>query len=606
MPTAHRSARRRVRTLVAVAAVVAVGAATSGDAPRVEADNAHFIEYTTTTPGPLGSVTFIGDSVGIGAGRFAPRLSDHLEMLGWGPIRFHAVDGKRTGYPPGWPDYFNAVPLIDQWQAAGWDSDTWIINLGANDSGYCSRDVACAKASIMLVVDAIGPGRRIWWPKITRLYTYRHQADAWNAALDQVAAERPDFFTWDWPAEMAAHPDAYGSWDGTHLYPDGYRRRSLVMADVFTRTVARATRTGPDAPLPSPAAPPGELVIDRPVRVLDTRSDPPGRLRAGATIAVDLSARVPDGATAVALNLTAVRPSSGGYLTARPCADDDGEPATSSLNHSGRTRAAPTVVALSEDAHVCITTSTATDLIVDLQGAVVPPDASTDGLRLDPLATPRRLLDTRRSGRAPVLTVAVPGGHTAAVVNLTVARATSPGYAAAGPCLGEASGDDEPSNVNFGPGDTIAAAAFVPLDDDGTFCITTSAPADVVVDLTGTLAADGSLAFVPARPGRVLDTRDGHGGWSPVHGAGDVLDVLAAPPGAGAMTGTVTIVRPAQRGFVTAAPCGSDAESSSVNAAAGDTVANGVTVGLDGNQRLCLTASATGHTLLDVTGWWVP
>ena len=60
--------------------------------------------------------------------------------------------------PPGWPDYFNAVPLIDEWQAAGWDSDTWILNLGANDSGYCSADVACARPAIMLVVDAIGPG----------------------------------------------------------------------------------------------------------------------------------------------------------------------------------------------------------------------------------------------------------------------------------------------------------------------------------------------------------------------------------------------------------------------------------------------------------------
>lgn len=223
-----------------------------------------------------------------------------------------------------------------------------------------------------------------------------------------------------------------------------------------------------------------------------------------------------------------------------------------------------------------------------------------------PLATPRRLLDTRRTGRANVLTVRVPGGHTAAAVNLTVTRAAAAGYLAAGPCRGEASGDDETSNVNFGAGDTIAAAAFVPLGDDDTFCVITTASADVIVDLTGTLADDGALAFVPARPGRVLDTRDGHGGWGPVHGVGDVLDVRAAPPGASAMTGTVTIVRPAQRGFVSAAPCGTEPEVSTVNAAPVDVVANSVTVGLDASQRVCLTASATGHTLLDVTGWWVP
>ena len=42
------------------------------------------------------------------------------------------------------------------------------INLGANDSGICRGDVACAKAAILHLVDAIGPGHRIWWPKTER------------------------------------------------------------------------------------------------------------------------------------------------------------------------------------------------------------------------------------------------------------------------------------------------------------------------------------------------------------------------------------------------------------------------------------------------------
>ena len=590
---------------LAIAVVTAVVTVTTGSRPAT-ADDIHFIEYTTTTPGPLGSVTFIGDSVGIGAGRFAPRLSDHLEALGWGPIRFHGVDGKRTGYPPGWPDHFNAVPLIDQWQASGWDSDTWIINLGANDSGFCGRDVACARASIMLVVDAIGPGHRIWWPKITRLYTYQHQADAWNTALDQVAAERPDFSTWDWPAEMRAHPDVYGSWDGTHLYPDGYRRRSLVMARAFTDAVARATRTGPDAPLPASVGPRSELLLDVPIRVLDTRVDPPGRLAAGSTVTVDLSGHVPTTATAVAIGLTAVRPVAEGYLAAFPCDGSGGPSETSSLNHGVRTRAAPSVVPLADDHTICVSTRSATDLIVDLQAVFVGEGTDAAALRLDPLPGPRRLLDTRRTGRAAVLRVEVPGGPAAAAVNLTIARPDEPGHLSTGPCAAGATGEDDPSNLNFAPGDALAASAFVALDGAGTFCITTSVPVDVIVDLAGTLGTDGSLAFVPAAPARLLDTRTGLGGWSPIHGNADVIDIRAAPPAARAMTGTVTIVRPRTRGFLTTTPCGGPTASSSVNAATGDVVANGVTVGLDDAQRLCITAAHVGHTLVDVTGWWLP
>src|SRR5690606_17019858 len=127
---------------------------------------------------------------------------------------------------------------------------------------------------------------RIWWPKITRFYTQQHQADAWNAALDRVAAQRADVSTWDWPAEMRAHPDAYGSWDNTHLYPDGYLRRSAVMAQAFTAAVAVAARVGDAVPPPAAAGAPGEVVALEPSRVADTRVDEPGRLGRDDTLTV--------------------------------------------------------------------------------------------------------------------------------------------------------------------------------------------------------------------------------------------------------------------------------------------------------------------------------
>jgi hypothetical protein len=598
----RRRRRRRSRLLVA-ALSVPFGVASPGEVPRASAtESLHVVERTVGAPGPLGSVTFIGDSVGIGAGRFHPSLDDHLLAMGWGPIRFHAVDGKRTGYPPGWPDHFNAVPSIDQWQAAGWDSDTWIINLGANDSGYCGSDVACAEAAIMHVVDAIGPGHRIWWPKITRFYTLQHQADAWNAALDRVAARRDDVWTWDWPAEMRAHPDLYGSWDNTHLYPDGYLRRSAVMAQAFTAAVAVAGRVGPPESPPAPAGGPGALVPLTPVRLLDTRTDEPGRLVGGATVAIGVGERVPAGSTAVIVNVAAVDPAGPGYVRAHAC--DRPPPSSSFVNVVDRTRAASTIVPVSSSREICLTPSVTTDLVVDVQAAIGPASV-TGGVRLTPLEQPERLLDTRRTGRSRVAVLEVPEGVEAAALNLTVTGADEPGYVAAHPCGGPV---PQVSNVNIWPGDTAAAGAVIRAGADRTICVRSSASVDVIVDLTGVFRADGELVFVPAATKRMLDTRDGTGGWAPVHGAGQRLDVVVAPADARAVTATLTIVRPAAPSYLSAVPCDAPpgpARTSSVNAAAGDVVANSVTVAVSAGE-VCVDALATGQTVLDVAGWWVP
>lgn len=567
--------------------------------PATAVESVHFVERTIGTDGPLGSVTFIGDSVGIGAGRFHPSLDDHLLALGWGPVRFHAVDGKRTGYPPGWPDYFNAVPMIDEWQAAGWDSDAWIINLGANDSGYCGSDVACARASIMLVVDAIGPGHTIWWPKITRFYTLQHQADAWNVALDQIAAERDDFHTWDWPAEMGAHPDVYGSWDNTHLYPDGYRHRSAVMAHAFTAAVTTGRRVGGDETLPDPSGRPLGVVALEPRRAIDTRTEGGVRLAPGVPRQIALDRLIPASAQAVAVNVAMVDPSGPGFVTASACGATPGDTAT--VNSVGRTRAAGAIVALGDERTVCVTASVATDVIVDVQAAFVPA-SSAAALRLAPLVAPTRLVDTRHTGRAEVLALATPAGAEMVAVNITVTGADEPAFVTAYPCA-----DEVPlvSNVNVLPGDTNAGAAFVTVGEGGAICVRSSASADVIVDLTATLDSDADLVYVPVAPTRMLDTRDATGGWAPMHGAGQMLDVGVAPQDARAVSATLAIVQPLGPSFLTAAPCGADTTTSSINAAAGDVVANGLTVGVTAG-RLCVTSRTAAHTVVDVNGWWVP
>ena len=453
----------------------------------------------------------------------------------------------------------------------------------------------------MLVVDAIGPGHRIWWPKITRFPLLRFQADAWNAALDQIDAERDDVWAWDWPAEMSSDPDVYASYDNTHLYPDGYRRRSLVMADAFTAAVATARRVGGDVALPAVAGEPSAVLALAPARVLDTRTAPSGRLAAGRTVTVDLADDVPATATAVAVNLAMVAPSAPGFLAAHPC---DARPAdTSNVNSTGPTRASGAIVPVSDSRTLCVTASVATDVVVDLQAAMVP-TGSPGAAGLAPVTPPARLVDTRETGRASTLDLDVPVGAAMVAVNITATGAEAPGFVTAYPC-----GGDLPvvSNVNVAPGETNAGAGFVRVGASNSICVFSSASTDVIVDLTGTFTVGTGLGYVPVSPSRMVDTRTGVGGWAPVHGAGQTLDVGVAAAGVGAVSGTLTLVTPTAPSFVAATPCGapdaSPAATSSINALAGDVVANAVTVGVT-DGRLCLTARAAGHTLFDVTGWW--
>lgn len=571
-------------TALAAALIVAVGPTSRPVDAQVLAR-----DIVIAQPGPLGAVTVIGDSVLLGAAYYSPTLPDHLAAQGWGPIRFRAGVGYQAG--PGNRDT-TAAWWINAWRASGWDAPNVIVNLGANDSGICRTNLVCARTRILDVVAAVGPGHRIWWPQITRAADTRAYANTWNEALRQIAAERADFFTWDWPLEMAG--GGYPSHDGIHLSPDGYRRRSQVMAQEFTAVLAVGSRVGGDATLPPASAAASRFVPLTPQRVLDTRTQPPGRRPHGSELAVGFGRRLPAGTTAVALNVTAAGPSAPGYLSARPCGKSSN---ASTVNFgTGGARAAMTVVPLGADGQVCITNYGETDVIVDLQGAFVP----GEGSGLAPLDANRRLLDTRATGRSTHLEVTTPKGASAVAVTLTVANAAEPGWLRAVPC-GASTGV---SNVNFEPGEDTAGSAFVLTSADRKVCIDiTTANADVIVDLTGTFGA-GGLSFVPVAPRRMLDTRSAIGGWAPIQGRFQTLDVGTAPTGAAAVTGTLTMVEPANGGYLVGHRCGSVPPTSSVNAPRGKVFANLLTTGIT-SGRLCVTSSVATHTLFDVTGWWV-
>lgn len=583
---------RRLAMLVPLLAVALVTAGPDGDADAIVLGRR--IDLPTT--GPLGPVTVVGDSVLLGSALYEPTLPDQLVAQGWGPVRFIAGVGYKAGPPR---DSISAGWWIQQWRREAWDAPNVIVNLGANDSGICGTDFACSRRRILAVVDTIGPGRSIWWPMITRLQGYEREAATWNNALVQVAAERSNFHTWDWPTEMAT--GGYRSADNTHLDPAGYRKRSERMATAFTSAVATSRRVGGDAPLPAPGGEASTYVALVPRRVVDTRVDPPGRRSSGSTLRVDFGDALPSGTTAVAISATAARPSGRGYLAAGPCGrQTDGS--TVNYDDSGA-RAAMAVVPVGVDGRVCVFAKTATDIVVDLQGAFV---AGSEGDRFTPLATSRRLRDTRDTGRSRRLVVETPARATAVAVNLTVTNATAPGWLRAAPC----DVTTGVSNVNFRAGEPVAGSAYVPTSADDTICVETNVSADVVVDLTGTFrpatSSSAGLSFVPVPPTRMLDTRSAIGGWSPVHGAGQTIDTRVAPAAAEAVTGTITMVRPWTRGYLVAHGCDATPPTSSVNAAPGAVLANSLTTGVSPTGRLCVYAAPATQSVFDVTGWWIP
>jgi len=589
---------------VLVAIGVAAASAAAVDPASPAAAETIFSQYVKTTPGPRGAVTVIGDSVMLGSvletDGYGPSVSQMLVDRGWGPVRAVAGVGLQTGLHVSNPGANMSKWVIDR-RAEGWDSPTYMVGLGSNDVGNCSNNQACAERDILYLVDTIGADKTIWWSLITG--PTQAAADAWNGALAAVAAQRPNLVLWDWPAALAASGITL-SGDRVHL-PTGaeYRKKSVLMADDFTMRVGVSRALDTTWSAPSVLGGPSQYQPLAQQRVYDSRN-------LGArpqSVQLDLTPFVPQGATAVSINLTAVAtPNASGYLTAYPCGA--APPLASSVNFGpGQIRPNQVVVGLGAGNSLCVAVSAPADVIVDLQGAFVP----TGGLTLNPLA-PARLVDTRVTGRADPLTVAVPAGSAPAasgvVVNVTAVGAAGPGYLVVYACDGPV---PNTSNLNFVGGTAAAGSAYVGLGAAGTLCVHASQPVDVIVDLQGTFVASGGLRFQAANPQRMLDTRVGTGGWLGQVGIAQTIDVAVAPAGVQAVTGNLTMVQPGADGYAAAFGCSFPLPAtSSVNAASADVAANSVTLavsaGAASTSDLCIHSSVGAHMIFDTTGWWIP
>ena len=149
----------------------------------------------------------------------------------------------------------------------------------------------------------------------------------------------------------------------------------------------------------------------------------------------------------------------------------------------------------------------------------------------------------------------------------------------------------------------------------GTVCFYSSQTTDGVVDINGYLLTPSG--FTGVSPKRVFDRRPG---FSPTAlrtvsttkvGADTILefkvvDLAGAVPasGVGAVSLNVTAVGPSADRYVTVYPCGTRPDSSSVNYAAGQRVANAVITPVSATGTVRYFSQNLTDLVVDVNGWF--
>lgn len=217
------------------------------------------------------------------------------------------------------------------------------------------------------------------------------------------------------------------------------------------------------------------------------------------------------------------------------------------------------------------------------------------------MTTPSRLAPGTVTAIRVAGVAGVPADAAAVAVNLTVTNPRSAAYVTAFPCGGA---PPLASNLNHRADQTVAAAAIVPVGADGSICVFNHSPTHVIVDLAGWFPAGSG--FAPTAPTRLADTRD-LGARQPggVPLAVTVPTVDGTTPSAVALN--VTAVDAPTPGYVTVAPCGVPAGSTSnVNFRPVDPVPNLVVVAPDASGRVCVTPSHATHLVVDLFGSFQP
>ena len=562
---------------------------------------------------------FIGDSVGNSISHWGGELRSLIEGS-FDSVHVDAVDSRCTTRPscPGTSGVEAAASV-----PAG--TDLVVVELGYNDS---PSSFATEIDAMMGALDARNVGSVVW----VNMADHRRTSSGAsvyataNAALLTAAAKWPNLTVLDWNAQTQHAEQTRWFWsDDVHLTSTGQARFAVWLAAQVAGTTPLDPPSGP------PRTPTG-----------DPNREPPRtdhRFRAGEKMQLPIAGRevltldgaltsIPSTAIAAAVNLTAVGPSGGGNLAAWPCARP--QPQVSNVNYgAGEVVPNGVVVPLDGNGDLCVSTSTPTDVLVDVFGWFVDSAGSASFVPM----TPQRLVDTRRGdggrlrgGSERVIEISgldvrtasgadarIPDDASGVVLNVTAVKPSGNGHLRVYPCGAR----PYASSVNYVANRTMANGAILPLGADGNVCVYTTTSTDLVVDVAGWFGPQaGTSGFTGVRPTRVIDTREDIGAATARANETIVLDVRSAaldavgggrtsvPAAATAVTINVTATRARGNGYVTVWPCDRERPTTSnLNVRAGRSIANNVVAPIDAQGRVCLRSVVNTELIVDVTGW---
>jgi hypothetical protein len=353
-----------------------------------------------------------------------------------------------------------------------------------------------------------------------------------------------------------------------------------------------------------------------------------------STTTLNLGLSAPAEAQAAVIVLETDGGNTPGYATAFTCSSSMHIEADLIVNQSASANVAYVPITATDGP--CVYSSNGANLHVTLLGwlSTSGPDTSSvppviklqlENIRPPGLSaiTPTRLLDTRsepapngaklEGGTFGVLRFGTDAARfiSAVVLNVTVDQPETGGFITLYPC-------DQPrpvaSNLNFTSGQTIANLVTAKLSATGEVCIFSSATTHVIVDLTGGYVINGGSGSQAVAPVRLLDSRNAIGVPTRSRANADSTTTLhvagtsgVPAVGAQAVTLNVTVDQPATGGFVTVYPCGENVpKASNLNYAAGQTIANLVTVKLGQDGNVCFYTSGAAHLIADLAAWYQP
>jgi hypothetical protein len=399
-------------------------------------------------------------------------------------------------------------------------------------------------------------------------------------------------------------------------------RRMLTAAAVLAAAVAVAPLSAEGQAHAASATGSTYKPLSTPSRVLDTRNPGQTRLPADGTLTLQIPG-VPDEATAVVLNLTAIDPASGGFLTVYPHGET--RPSTSNVDFSpNQTTANLVMVRVANGSVDIFNAHSPTDVVVDFEGYYEP--ASGSDATFTPLQTPNRILDTRVplgvNVKAPlgpnsqlVLQISspsagIPDTISAVVLNLTATGPTDTSFLTA-----YATGSPRPatSNVNFGPGQNVANLTVVPVKNGQITIWNNVGNTDVIADIFGFYSKDAGSTFTAVDPKRVLNTLDGTGahGVAPLgDNAVDSVQVVGgatgAPADATAVLLHVAVTNPTADSFLTAYADGPvQPGTSNINFSPGQIISNSMIVPVGSDGKIALwNHHGTVDIVADISGYF--